>query len=266
MASMAPLTVDTAVNLIRRFLRDTPKLNALKRVAESDDDDIKLAINLAISDWNTTPPLIAPASLELFPSIDWLIMASAMFILQSAGVLNYRNDMPYSDNGVAFNPWSKGPQYFSTAGMWAQMVESKKRDFKYALNVASTFGVVRSPEYLIWDWTGLFTGPQFDNQQASLAALKGTGAGTPTPLSTPNRTAPFSFKQDSWVADNANRIFYIEFQHNLMSEVDCKVTDSNGMDLKGKLGVRYDNGSKLTLIATMIPDGRATGSVIAYKI
>lgn len=266
MSDFAPLTTETILVLIRKFLRDTPKLNELKRVNESTDDDIKLAVNMAISDWNTTPPLIAPASLALFPSVDWLIMASAMFILQSAGVLNYRNDMPYSDNGVSFNPWSKGPQYFNTAGMWAQMVEQKKREFKYALNVASTFGVVRSPEYLIWDWTGLFTGPQFDNQQASLAALKGTGAGTPTPAATPNRTAPFNFNKELWIADNASQIFYIEFQHNLMSEVDCKVTDSNGMDLKSKIGVKYDNGNKLTLIVQMIPDGRLSGSVIAYKI
>ena len=261
-------TPELIIYLIRLFLRDQPKLNKIFGKFEHDDNDIKLAINLAISDWNTTPPMIAHVRLDNFPSMDWLIVCSAMFLLQSVGVLHYRNDLQYSDSGITVNPWSKGPQYMGTAGIWAQSLENKKREFKYSMNIASTFGVVRSPEYLLWDWAGLYTGPQYDNRSGQYTALSGTGAGAPAPTSTlpPLSTAPFNFILASWNTDLANHEYYINFTHNLAVAVDIRITDVDGNDLKNKLkAIRY--GNMVVRIAVPIqPDGRLEGSMIAYKI
>jgi hypothetical protein len=266
---MANLTADTLIQLIRKFLRDTPKLNELRRVQESTDDDIKLAINMAMSDWNSTPPLIAPSRLDNFPSMDWLVMASCMFILQSAGVLQYRNDLAYQDSGITVNPWSKGPQYFNTAGMWAQMVEMKKREFKVAFNYAQTFGVVRTAEFMYWDYAGLYSGPQFNNQGFS---LNGATPNTDTPTTqttpvTPSRSAPFDFVISSWHPDPPNSVFYLDFYHNLMSDVDVRIIDpNNGTDLRNKFGIQFVNKTYVRLTTTMIPDGRLAGQIVAFKL
>jgi hypothetical protein len=266
---MSNLTAATLIELIRKFLRDTPKLNELRRVQESTDDDIKLAINMAMSDWNSTPPLIAPSRLDNFPSMDWLVMASCMFILQSAGILQYRNDLAYNDSGITVNPWSKGPQYFKTAGMWANMVEMKKRELKIALNYSNTFGVVRTAEYMYWDYSGLYSGPQFDNQGY---ALSGVQINTETPVApfspaTPSKSNPFDFTIGSWTPDPPNSVFYIDFYHNLLADVDVRIIDpTTGTDIRNKFGIRFIGKNTVRLTVAMIPDGRTAGQVVAFKI
>lgn len=262
-------TPQSLIDVVRKFLRDNPKLNELRGVMESDDDDIRLAINMAISDWNMTPPLLAPVGLNNFPIPNWLILATVVFVLQSAGILQYRNELPYNDSGISVNPWSKGPNYFKTAMQWAQFVEQQKREYKYAINIANTFGVVRSPEYLVWDWAGLYTGPQFDNRGATYQALAGTGAGTPSLTETkPSSTAPFNFSIDLWEADNANGVFYLIFNHGLLSEVDVRITNPDtGMDIKSQMKtIQFVSNAVVKLTVNMIPDGRLAGRMIAYKI
>lgn len=266
--NFGPPTPELVIQLVRLFLRDQPKLNKVFGTYEHTDNDIKLCINMAIGDWNSTPPLITPVRLDNFPTLNWLIVCTAMFLLQSAGVLNYRNEMPYNDSGISVNPWSKGPNYINTAGMFMQALEQQKRDFKYSLNVAQTFGVVRSPEYLIWDWSGLYTGPQYDNRSGQYAALSGTGAGTPAPASEigKNSTAPLGFTVTSWDADLANNEYFIIFTHNLYSTVDVRITSADGTDLKSKMkSIKYDN-STVRIAVAMNPDGRISGSAIIYKI
>jgi hypothetical protein len=263
------LAADTVINLVRKFLRDTPKLNELRKVQESTDDDIKLAINMAISDWNSTPPLIAPSRLENFPSMDWLVVATAMFILQSAGILQYRNDLAYNDSGITVNPWSKGPQYFNTAGMWAQMVENKKRELKTAINYSITFGIVRTAEYMYWDYAGLYSGPQYDNAGYNIS---GTTPNTDTLINpamptTPSRSNPFDFTISSWTPDPANSVYILNFYHNLMADVDVRIIDPiTGMDLRNKVGIQFGSKTTVRLSVPMIPDGRLNGQIVAFKI
>jgi hypothetical protein len=261
-------TPQLVIQLVRLFLRDQPKLNKVFGQYENTDEDIKLAINMAIGDWNSTPPLITPVRLDNFPSLNWLVVCSAMFLLQSAGVLNYRNEMPYNDSGISVNPWSKGPNYINTAGMFYQALEQQKREFKYALNVASTFGVVRSSEYLIWDWSGLYTGPQFDDRNGKYVALAGTGAGTPLPGSEINKnsTAALEFDTASWNTDQANSEYFIIFTHNLFSTVDIRITSTDGIDLKSKMKSIKFTDTTVRMAVTMSPDNRVSGSAIIYKI
>lgn len=261
-------TPEQAVDLIRRFLRDQPKFNKLIKINETDDDEIKLAINMAISDWNSTPPLLTPVGLDNFPVFDWLIVASSMFILQSAGVLNYRNEMPVQDGGIVINPWGRGPNYIGLAGMFANLVENKKREYKIAVNYSKTFGIIKSPEYMLWDYAGLHTGPAY--------ATMGTGSGmSALPRSvdpivnptSPTRTDPYSFELSSWVVNPATSRYEINFYHNLNSDVDVRITDpGSGEDLRNKCGVQFVNKNMLIVHLPLAPDTRFSGQMIAFKL
>lgn len=266
----AILTPEIAIELIRRFLRDQPKLNALIKKQETDDDEIKLAINMAISDWNSTPPILSPVGLADFPVFDWLIVASSMFILQSAGVLQYRNELPFNDSGITVNPWSKGPAYTSLAGMWANMVENKKREFKIAINYARTFGIVRSPEYMLWDYSGLYTGPSYLTMTggSNLSALPGgIVGGTPTAITTPSKSEPFLFFNTTWTVNPVNNRYEINFYHNLNSDVDVRITDPDtGQDLRNRAGIIFPTKNLIILHVPLAPDGRFSGQAIAFKL
>lgn len=271
-------TLKTVINMIRKFLRDKPKLNELIRKVENDDEDIIMAIQLAISDWNTTPPFLEPVKLENFPSLDWLILASSMYILESAGVLNYRNELPYNDGGITVSRWSKGPNYIGMAGMFANMVEKKKIEFKIALNYSNTFGIIRTPEFMLWDYSGLYTGPDYDGRSSGFKAATGTDIdsmsnntisdrGKVDGATTPSKTLPFMFQISDWEADTGSQSFVLKFYHNLMADVDVRITDPNtGTDLRNKVSIRFKGQSLVELFVPMNPDGRISGSMIAFKI
>lgn len=285
--SGAPLNANVLMHLIRIFLRDNPKLNALLKKEETDDTMLKLAINMAISDWNTTPPMIAPVGLSNFPCVDWLIIASSMFVLQSAGVLHYRNDLQYNDNGTAVNPWSKGPQYTSLAGMWSQMVQEKKISYKVAMNYANTFGIVKSPEYRMWDYSGLYAGALFNDfgTGTSSAAPGIDSMGNPIPPGTvtpqpqpsqptplpqpqaPTKTPPFKFTLSDWGHNPAADRYEILFPHNLNTDVDVRITDPvTGEDYRSRCSIRFVNRNLVTLGVPVNPDQRFEGQVIAFAI
>lgn len=268
----ATMTPTILVDLVRRFIRDQPKLNALIQKHESDEDEIKLAINMAISDWNSTPPLLPPVGLDNFPVFDWLIVASAMFVLQSAGVLQYRNEMPFNDSGITVNPWSKGPAYTNLAGMWANMVETKKREYKIAINYGRTFGIVKSPEFMLWDYSGLYTGPTYLAQSggSSMSAIPGGIGGQPSmvnTIATPSKSDPFQFQNTTWVVNPLNNRYEINFYHNLNADCDVRITDPNsGEDLRDRCGIVFASKNLIILHTTLAPDGRFSGQAIAFKM
>ena len=265
--------INTVVNYVRLFLRDQPKLNKLTKMKENDDDEIRLAVHMAISDWNGTPPLLNPVGIEDFPLFDWLIVASAMFVLQSSGVLQHRNDLPFNDNGVSVNPWSKGPAYVNLAGMWAQMCETKKRDFKYAYNVGKTFGIIKSPEYRMWDYSGLYAGAQFnDFGTGSLSAapsmVPDMANGQPYPPTWKGHDAPpLNFRIADWIANPLTTHYEITFNHALNTDVDVRITDpATGNDLRSRCMIRFASKNMVVIAIPLTPDTRFDGQMIAFRI
>jgi len=263
-------TPESIIFCARKFLRDTAKQNELRGVDESDDTIFKLAINMSISDWNTTPPLLAAVGLEDFPAFDWLIISTAMFVLQSAGVLQYRNELQYSDAGVSVNPWSKGPVYFQTAGFWANLCDQKKRDYKYALNVSKTFGIARTSEYMMWDYSGLFTGVPGDNVRGSgPSSVAGGALGVPGIIderNSPRKRQQIDFKIASWEADGVDLQYVYIFYHNFQSEVDVRITDPlTGADLRSKASIFFTK-TFVKLTVPMQPDSRFEGSMLVFQI
>ena len=129
--------LDTIV-LVRAKMRDYPELNRLIEGHETSDREIAFAIMEAIDDFNTTPPLITPYTIEEFPSMSLLIRGSIIMVLESVGLLQTRNHMQYSDGqGVSVSVSDKGPQLANWINMFAQNYEQKKFRLKQAINLGT---------------------------------------------------------------------------------------------------------------------------------
>lgn len=124
------------VSVIRAKLRDYPELNRLVSGVEHSDVQIAMALAEAIDDWNTTPPLLDAVDLAGFPSTSLLINGAIVHLLHSAGFLQMRNHMQYSDGqGISVSTSDKAPQYLSWANLFAQSYEAKKNRLKMAQNL-----------------------------------------------------------------------------------------------------------------------------------
>jgi hypothetical protein len=260
------LTEHLLIYLIRMFLRDNAKLNALIRKEESGDQEYSLAIRMALSNWNTTPPFINSATIEDFPSLDWLIICGAMYILQMNGVLNYRNELQYSDNGVSVNPWSKGPQYISLAGFWLNQLETQKREIKICINYAMTYGFQRSPEFRLWDFRNYYSDYLGDGMPSGMGPLPPSSPtsdeGSLPPAHT--KTDPFVLTFADWVLSPLTNGYVINFQHNLNTDVDIKITNTLNEDCRPACKITFFDPN---LIIVSVPmNGRFDGRMIAYKI
>lgn len=132
--------MEKAKRYLRLFLRDTPQLNRLIRKEESDMDMLEFAIEMTISDWNSTPPLIAPVNISNYPSLYMLMLGSATQLLVSQGLLQARNELSYNAGGSSFMRSNKSNYYMQ----WSMNLDNKyqlqKRNIKIQQNVANGWG------------------------------------------------------------------------------------------------------------------------------
>lgn len=150
MALQVPLAFtdeDAFVNKVRSFIRDEKNLNALLDGEETSDTFVKFAGELALDDFNTTPPLIGNFNLSSHPSKSLLLLATVIYILKSAGVLQSRNQLDYASGGVTVATSNKTPLYQSWVQVMMQEYEAKKANLKKALNAEAAYGGVSS-EYV----------------------------------------------------------------------------------------------------------------------
>jgi len=132
------------IDRLRRYLRDDSVLNTLITGEESSDEQLLDALDDSVDDWNTTPPPLAPIRLDTHPSRRLLIRGAAIEILGSAGILQSRNRLDYSDGGVTVRVSDKAPDYQAWAEKLINDYERKKLEFKKALNLAQAYGDVPS--------------------------------------------------------------------------------------------------------------------------
>jgi hypothetical protein len=148
-------TVDTermarAKRYLRLFMMDTPQLNRLIRDYESNDEMLTFAIEMALSDWNTTSPIIGNKTIGNFPSLYLLMHGAAIQLLKSQGLRMARNELNYSAGGSSFIRANKSNYYMSWMTNFANEYETKKRNVKIQQNINRGWGGVNS-EY---DWIG----------------------------------------------------------------------------------------------------------------
>ena len=139
--------MEKAKKYLRLFLRDTPELNRLLRKHESDDELLIFAIDMTISDWNSTTPMMYPVTIGNFPSLYLLMQGAAVTILKSQGLYQARNELNYNAGGSSFVRSNKSNYYQSWMINFSNEYELKKRNMKMQQNVNRGWGGVDS-EYM----------------------------------------------------------------------------------------------------------------------
>lgn len=125
------------IQAVRLFMRDWAELNVLTRGQESSDRMILWCTLDFLSDFNGTPPLTR-YSLEHLYSLQLQSLAirgTIIGLLQSVGILQTRNHLPFSDGGISVSINDKAPQIQSWLQLFQSSYEQKKRLVKTALNV-----------------------------------------------------------------------------------------------------------------------------------
>lgn len=136
--------MNKAKRYLRLFLLDTPALNRLILKEESDDEILTFAIEMAISDWNSSAPILPPVNIGNFGSLYLLLHGAAIQVLKSQGLLQARNQLQYSAGGSSFSRHDKSPMYQSWMINFANEYEVKKRNMKIHINIERGWGGVRS--------------------------------------------------------------------------------------------------------------------------
>lgn len=132
---------------------DTEELNRLLRRKEIDDRRLDLAIQMTISDWNSTTPLLYPVNIGNFPSLYLLLLGASLSCLRMAGLYQTRNELTYSSGGSSFIRSNKTQYYQSWIANLSSEYEIKKQNMKIQQNVSTAYGGLHSEYDLVgYDW------------------------------------------------------------------------------------------------------------------
>jgi hypothetical protein len=136
--------MEKAKRYLRLFLRDTPELNRLTRKYENDDTALEFGIEMCISDWNSTTPLVGSVNICNFPGIFLLMHGAAVQLLGTEGLKQARNQLDYSAGGSSFMRSNKTQIYMQWMINFDNKYQLMKRNLKIHQNVAIGWGGVDS--------------------------------------------------------------------------------------------------------------------------
>lgn len=139
--------LDRVREYLRLFLMDTEEMNRLLRRKEIDDKRLDFAIQMCISDWNSTTPRTTAVGIGNFPSLYLLIHGAAIQCLKMAGLYQSRNELTYSSGGSSFIRSNKTGLYQSWIQNFSSEYETKKQNLKIQGNVESAYGGGLHSEY-----------------------------------------------------------------------------------------------------------------------
>lgn len=138
------MSLDDLVRKLRLFLGDSPETNQLIAGFELSDDKLRLALELAVDEFNTTTP-VTSYSISQFPSLKVLLHAGAVQALIMAGIIADRNYLQFADGGLSEVLGDRGQRYQA----WiAQLVASYKQAaeaIKIQINMEEGWGTHHSP-------------------------------------------------------------------------------------------------------------------------
>lgn len=149
------LAYEQMAEVVRTFMRDFPQLNRLIRGVENSNRLIYWAIDDALEDWNTTPPLIGAVAINTFPSKRLLVRGAVINLLESVGLLQTRNHLTFSDGGIQVGVSDKTPLIQSWLQYFKNDYEQKKLKLKVSMNIEGAWGGGVNSEYL---WVNGFYG------------------------------------------------------------------------------------------------------------
>ena len=158
MGTTPPLTADQFAGEVRGFVRDFPELNRLISGEESSNRMIRYCCELAIDEWNTTPPLSGHA-ITNFPSRVILLHLTMIHLLTSVGILKSRNSFAYSDGGFTVQTdehdtrYQRWIQFFRSTGPASRHAIQQ---LKISLNIQGGWDAGVGSEYgWLHGWYGL---------------------------------------------------------------------------------------------------------------
>lgn len=149
------MAYEQMADVIRAFTRDFADLNRLIRGVESSNRLIFWAIDDALEDWNTTPPLIGQVSIETFPARRLLVRGAVIHLLESVGLLQTRNHLQFSDGGIQVGVSDKTPLIQAWLQYFKNDYEQKKLRLKVSMNIEGAWGGGVRSEY---SWINGFYG------------------------------------------------------------------------------------------------------------
>lgn len=139
---------------LRLYLRDSSGLNnLLEDSTENSDDHLDQAISFGLMCFNTVMPLTNYALANL-PSNAYyfLINEACIQVLISAGILESRNRINYSNGGLTVADHDKAGPYQSWISVLRQFL-LQERQYKQFNNIAACYGSVSS-EFLSYTNSG----------------------------------------------------------------------------------------------------------------
>lgn len=131
------------VGNVRLFLRDFAELNRLVDGVETSDRMIAFFAIDAISDWNSTPPLIGNFGFVDFVNRGWVSLLRLGTVVQtitSVGILQTRNHLPFSDGGLNIAVSDKTPQIQAWVQLFDHRWQTQKQQVKTAMNIEQLLG------------------------------------------------------------------------------------------------------------------------------
>ena len=134
---------------LRRMLRDRPEVNTLQESGEElETEDLKLALVLALDDFNNTP-FITRFTFASFPYVGLLLDGAFLQALKMAAVGQARNELNYSAGGVQVRTSDKAPMYMQIFQTLLPLYEQRKRDFKRQLNLQGGYASLPSEYFFL---------------------------------------------------------------------------------------------------------------------
>lgn len=132
---------------VREFIADYAENNHLLDGEEFSDTRIALATELAVSAFNSIPPIggvtvdsfLRTAKVVLMSGICWKLFAGQAALLA-------RNTMNYSDGGISVPVEERYNLYMGLAQMFQAEFEGSAAAIKRQLNLEAGFGEVKSDE------------------------------------------------------------------------------------------------------------------------
>lgn len=128
------------IKAVRLYLNDNPTMNRIIRGEESSDDRIRLAINLALSNYDTTDPEKSGYTVDSFPSMSLLIDGAIIQILKMNGLLHARNKLSYSTCGLTISLFDKDATYMKWIQLFYADYERKAQKQQIQVNIANALG------------------------------------------------------------------------------------------------------------------------------
>ena len=143
----------TARKLLRRFVRDYPELNRLLRQQEHSPEDLDLAIDLTVAEYNAKNPPLPDVTVDSYPNLWLLLHGGAVHLIRSAGILQARNRLPYSSGGISVRMFDKTEIYMQWVREFIADYNNTLIESKLAANVSQGWGGVHSPYWPTGWWS-----------------------------------------------------------------------------------------------------------------